>query len=269
MTIIAPWREWTFRGREDLITYLASQGIPVEVSREKPFSRDRNLWHCSHEGGILEDPEAEPPADLFLLTSDPLMAPDSPDEVTIEFEAGDPVSVNGVPMGMVELLEQLNEVAGLHGVGRADVIEDRLVGMKSRGVYETPGGTVWRMAHRELEQITLDRRTLALKDQLAPRYADLVYEGRWWTTERESLDAFVNATQRTVTGAVRLRLFKGNTTVLSRRSPFALYSSQHATFEASEVFDHADAGGFIRLFGLPQRIAAEVKRQADTGAFVT
>ena len=182
LQIIAPWREWSFRGREDLIAYLHEKGIPVPVSQAKPFSRDRNLWHCSHEGGILEDPATPPPADLFLLTTDPVQAPDEPEELAIGFEAGVPLTLDAVPYGPVALIEHLNDLAGAHGVGRADVVEDRLVGMKSRGIYETPAGTVLRAAHRELEQIVLDRRTLALKDQLAARYADLVYEGRWWTS---------------------------------------------------------------------------------------
>ena len=266
LQVIAPWREWTFRGREDLIAYLHAKGIPVPVSEAKPFSRDRNLWHCSHEGGILEDPATPPPADLFLLTTDPVQAPDQPEELTIGFEAGVPVTVDAVPYGPVALVEHLNEVAGAHGVGRADVVEDRLVGMKSRGIYETPAGTVLRTAHRELEQIVLDRRTLALKDLLAARYADLVYEGRWWTQEREALDALVDVTQRYVTGTVRVRLFKGQAVVVGRESPYSLYQPQYATFEADAVYNHADAGGFIRLFGLPVRIGAEVLRRAAAEA---
>lgn len=263
LEVIAPWREWSFRGREDLIAYLKSKGIPVQASAEKPYSRDRNLWHLSHEGGILEDPAAEPPKDLFLLTRDPAEAPDSPEELAIGFEEGTPVSVDGVPLGPVELVARLNEVAGLHGVGRADVVEDRLVGMKSRGVYETPGGTVLRAAHRELEQLVLDRRTLSLKDHLAATYADLVYEGRWWSTERQALDAFVNQTQRRVTGTVRVRLYKGTVTVLGRESPFSLYSEAYATFGADDTYRQADAAGFIRLFGLPIRIGAQVQARTD------
>ncbi|UCF41971.1 MAG: argininosuccinate synthase [Gemmatimonadota bacterium] len=259
--VIAPWREWSYRGREDLLAYLREKGIPVEASAQKPYSRDRNLWHCSHEGGILEDPAAPPPEDLFLLTADPTDAPDQPDEVTIGFERGTPVALDGQPTGPVELLERLNQLAGAHGVGRADVVEDRLVGMKSRGIYETPGGTVLRAAHRELEQLVLDRRTLALKDELAPRYADLVYEGRWWTREREALDALVDVTQQRVTGSARVRLFKGGASVVSRESPYSLYAGAYATFEADEVYDQADAGGFINLFGLPVRIGAQVEAQ--------
>ncbi|MBI2616087.1 MAG: argininosuccinate synthase [Gemmatimonadetes bacterium] len=263
LEVIAPWREWSFRGREDLIAYLKAKNIPVQASAEKPYSRDRNLWHLSHEGGILEDPAAEPPKDLFLLTRDPADAPDSPEELALGFEEGTPVSVDSVPLGPVELVAQLNEVAGLHGVGRADVVEDRLVGMKSRGVYETPGGTVLRAAHRELEQLVLDRHSLSLKDLLAAKYADLVYEGRWWSTEREALDAFVNQTQRRVTGTVRLRLYKGTVTILGRESPFSLYSEAHATFGADDIYRQADAAGFIRLFGLPIRIGAQVKARTD------
>jgi argininosuccinate synthase len=263
LEVIAPWREWSFRGREDLIAYLKAKNIPTQASAEKPYSRDRNLWHISHEGGILEDPAVEPPTDLFVLTRDPAEAPDAPDDIAIGFEEGTPVSLDGVPAGPVELVSQLNEVAGQHGVGRADVVEDRLVGMKSRGIYETPGGTVLRAAHRELEQLVLDRRTLSLKDQLAARYADLVYEGRWWSLEREALDAFVNQTQRMVTGTVRVRLFKGAVTVLGRESPYSLYSEAYATFGADDTYKQADAAGFIRLFGLPIRIAAQVKARTD------
>jgi argininosuccinate synthase len=265
LDVIAPWREWQFRGREDLIAYLREKGLPFQMGEAKPFSRDRNLWHCSHEGGVLEDPAVAPPADLFLITADPADAPDQPEELTIDFEAGNPVSINAVPYGPVALIEYLNEVAGAHGVGRADIVEDRLVGMKSRGIYETPAGTVLRLAHRELEQLVLDRRTLALKDELAQRYADLVYEGRWWTTEREALDALVDVTQRNVTGTVRVRLFKGTASVIGRESPFSLYLSRYATFEADGIYNHADAAGFIRLFGLPLRIGAEVKQRAAAG----
>jgi argininosuccinate synthase len=264
LRVIAPWREWEFRGREDLVAYLQRHGVPAPGGvQAPPYSRDRNLWHCSHEGGILEDPGAEPPSDLFLLTADPVRAPARPDNVLLEFDEGVPVAVDGTPLGPLPLLERLNEIAGAHGVGRADVVEDRLVGMKSRGIYETPGGTVLREAHRALEQLVLDRRLLALKDDLASRYADLVYEGRWWTTEREALDALVDVTQRAVTGTVRVRLFKGTAAVVSRTSPHSLYSDRYATFGADEIYDHADAAGFIRLFGLPVRIAAEAGRQGE------
>jgi len=256
LQIIAPWREWKFQGREDLIAYVHAKGVPVQVTAEKPYSTDRNLWHCSHEGGILEDPSQEAPEDIFVMTRNPLEAPDEPVVVTIGFEEGTPVTLDAVPLGPVELLEQLNDVAGEHGVGRADVVEDRLVGMKSRGVYETPGGTLLYAAHRELEQLVLDRRTLRMKDELALRYADLVYDGRWWTPERDALDALVSATQKNVTGSVRLKLFKGNVIVAGRESPFALYQPSYATFGKDNVYNQKDAEGFIRLYGLASTIAA-------------
>src|SRR5467141_1492993 len=256
LQVIAPWREWTFQGREDLIAYVKAKGIPVQATLEKPYSTDRNLWHCSHEGGILEDPTREPPEHIFVMTRDPLEAPDLPVVVEIGFEEGTPVSVNHVPMSPVELLESLNATAGEHGVGRADVVEDRLVGMKSRGVYETPGGTLLYAAHRELEQLVLDRRTLRLKDELALRYADLVYDGRWWSPEREALVALVTATQKNVTGNVRLKLYKGGITVAGRESPYALYQPSYATFGKDNVYNQKDAEGFIRLYGLASRIAA-------------
>ena len=261
LKVIAPWREWQFRGREDLLAYLTEKGIPTTATAEKPFSRDRNLWHLSHEGGSLEDPWAEPPADLFVLTRSPQDAPDVPAVVTIGFEAGEPVTLDGEPMAPVALVETLNAIAGLHGVGRADVVEDRLVGMKSRGVYETPGGTVLFQAHRELEQLVLDRRSLALADELGRRYADLVYDGRWWTPEREALDALVGSLQRYVTGSVRLRLYKGAVQVLGRASPVSLYHEGLATFGADSVYRQSDAEGFIRLYGLAVRTAAERERR--------
>lgn len=256
MEIIAPWRVWHIRSREDAIDYAAARNVAVTATREKLFSRDRNLWHCSHEGGNLEDPASAPVEEMFLMTADPRYAPDTPEEVVIGFEAGTPVSVNGEQLDPVALLTRLNEIAGRHGVGRADLVEDRLVGMKSRGVYETPGGTLLYSAHAELEQLVLDRRTLAAKDALAPRYADLVYEGRWWSTEREALDAFVAVTQQRVSGTVRLRLFKGSCTVIGRASPHSLYDEATVTFGEDNVYRQADAEGFIRLFGLPQRVAA-------------
>ena len=267
LRVIAPWREWEFKGREDLIAYVKAKGVPVLATAEKPYSTDRNLWHCSHEGGILEDPSKEAPEDIFVMTSNPLEAPDTPQIVEIAFEEGTPVAVDHVPLGPVELLTSLNEIAGEHGVGRADVVEDRLVGMKSRGVYETPGGTLLHAAHRELEQLVLDRRTLRLKDEMALHYADLVYDGRWWTPEREALDACVTATQKHVTGTVRLKLFKGNLSVAGRESPFALYQPSYATFGKDNVYDQKDAEGFIHLYGLAIKIAAglEAQRRPQVG----
>lgn len=269
LRVIAPWREWEFKGREDLIAYVTTKGIPVQATLEKPYSTDRNLWHCSHEGGILEDPAHEPPEHIFTLTADPLEAPDLPLVVEIGFEDGTPVSVNHIPLRPVELLETLNTLAGEHGVGRADVVEDRLVGMKSRGVYETPGGTLLHAAHRELEQLVLDRRTLRLKDELALRYADLVYDGRWWTPERAALDASIASTQARVTGAVRLKLYKGGLSVAGRESPYALYQPSYATFGKDNVYDQRDAAGFIRLYGLPIKIGAGLeasRHEPEVGA---
>jgi argininosuccinate synthase len=256
MQVIAPWREWDIRSREDALDYAARFGVPVTATKEKIYSRDRNIWHVSHEGGPLEDPAWEPTEDVFLLTRSAVDAPNTPDYVTITFESGYPVAVDGEPLDPVGLLSRLNEIGGIHGIGRIDLVEDRLVGMKSRGIYETPGGTLLYAAHSELEQLVLDRRTLALKDAIAPRYADLVYEGRWWTTEREAMDALVDRTQERVTGDVKLKLFKGSHTVASRTSAHSLYDERFVTFGADDVYDQADAAGFIRLFGLPMRVAA-------------
>ena len=261
LRVIAPWREWEFRGREDLLAYLKAKNIPTTATAEKPFSRDRNLWHISHEGGALEDPWQEPPADMYVWTRAPQDAPDIPAVVTIGFEAGEPVSLDGEVLSPVALLEALNAVAAEHGVGRADIVEDRLVGMKSRGVYETPGGTVLFHAHRELEQLVLDRRSLALADEVARRYADLVYDGRWWTPEREALDAVVDSLQRHVTGSVRMRLYKGGLQVAGRSSPASLYHEGLATFGADDVYRQSDAEGFIRLYGLAVRTSADRERR--------
>ena len=256
LPVIAPWREWDIRSREDAIAYAAARNIPVAATREKIYSRDANLWHLSHEGGILEDPNAAPPDDLLQLTALPTSAPDAPEVVVIGFEAGTPVSVNGERLGPVEMIATLNAIGGKHGVGVVDLVEDRMVGMKSRGVYETPGGSLLYAAHSELEQLVLDRRTLAAKDLIAPRYADLVYEGRWWTTEREAYDAFVGVTQERVTGTVSLRLYKGALAVVGRQSEHALYDERFVTFGEDDVYQQSDAAGFIRLFALPARVRA-------------
>jgi argininosuccinate synthase len=256
LPVIAPWREWDIRSREDALAYAAARGIPVAATAAKIYSRDRNLWHLSHEGGMLEDPDVAPPTDLFMLTTDPTSAPAEPQDVTIGFERGTPVSVDGQRLSPVNLVAALNAIGGRHGVGRIDLVEDRLVGMKSRGIYETPGGTLLYAAHSELEQLVLDRRTLAAKDAIAPRYADLVYEGRWWTTEREAYDAFVAVTQERVTGTVALRLYKGAMTVVGRASEQALYDERFVTFGEDDVYQQSDAAGFIRLYGLPQRVRA-------------
>ena len=256
LPVIAPWRMWDIRSREDALAYAAKHGIPVAATKEKIYSRDANIWHLSHEGGVLEDPAQGPPSDLFMLTSTLENAPDVPEMVVIDFENGTPVAVNGERMDPVQLLTALNQIGGRNGVGVIDLVEDRLVGMKSRGIYETPGGTLLYSAHSELEQLVLDRRTLAAKDLIAPRYADLVYEGRWWTTEREAYDAFVSVTQERVTGSVSLKLYKGNVVVAGRASAHALYDERFVTFGEDDVYQQSDAAGFIRLFGLSQRVRA-------------
>ena len=256
LPVIAPWREWNIRSREDAIAYAESHGVPVAATRQKIYSRDANLWHLSHEGGILENPNTAPPDDLLMLTRPVTEAPDTPETVTVGFESGTPVSVNGASLSPVELISTLNAIGGTHGCGVVDLVEDRLVGMKSRGVYETPGGALLYTAHSELEQLVLDRRTLAAKDLIAPRYADLVYEGRWWTTEREAYDAFVGVTQQRVTGSVSLRLYKGSAAVVGRQSEHALYDERFVTFGEDDVYQQSDAAGFIRLFALPSRVRA-------------
>jgi argininosuccinate synthase len=256
LPVIAPWREWNIRSREDAIAYAEAHNVPVAATRAKIYSRDANLWHLSHEGGVLEDPNNPPPDDLLMLTRTVMAAPDTPENVVIGFESGTPVSVNGERLSPVDLIAVLNEIGGKHGVGVVDLVEDRMVGMKSRGIYETPGGSLIYTAHSELEQLVLDRRTLAAKDMIAPRYADLVYEGRWWTTEREAFDAFVNVTQERVTGSVTLRLFKGATAVVGRESAHALYDERFVTFGEDDVYQQSDAAGFIRLFALPARVRA-------------
>jgi argininosuccinate synthase len=262
LPVIAPWREWDIRSREDALAYAAAHRVPVAATKEKIYSRDRNLWHVSHEGGPLEDPGYEPTEDVFQMTRSPEDAPPIPEYVTVAFEAGNPVAVDGEALSPVALIERLNELGGRHGVGRIDLVEDRLVGMKSRGIYETPGGTILYTAHSELEQLVLDRRTLALKDLIAPRYADLVYEGRWWSTEREAMDALVDATQKRVTGEVRLKLHRGGCTVAGRWSAESLYDERFVTFGEDDVYEQSDAAGFIRLFGLPSRVAALKEREA-------
>ena len=256
LPVIAPWREWDIRSREDAIRYAAEKNVPVTATLTKIYSRDRNIWHLSHEGGRLENPALDPEPDMFQLTVEPTAAPDTPEDVTIGFERGTPVSVNGQTLGPLALLEALNAIGARHGVGRIDLVEDRLIGMKSRGVYETPGGTILYGAHSELEQMVLDRRTLAAKDLIAPRYADLVYEGRWWTTEREAYDAFVNVTQERVTGTITMRLYKGSASVVGRESAHALYDERFVTFGEDDVYQQSDAAGFIRLYGLSQRVRA-------------
>ena len=266
LPVIAPWREWNIRSREDALAYAAAHNVPVAATRDKIYSRDANIWHLSHEGGVLENPGAEPPKDLYMLTTPVVDAPDVSEVVAIGFEKGTPVSVNGERMNPVALLTALNIIGGRHGVGVIDLVEDRLVGMKSRGVYETPGGSLLYAAHSELEQLVLDRRTLAAKDNIAPRYADLVYEGRWWTTERDAYDAFVNVTQERVTGQVALRLYKGSIAVAGRQSAQALYDERFVTFGEDDVYQQSDAAGFIRLFSLPARVRALKDQEAASEA---
>ncbi len=258
LKVIAPWREWNLRSREDLLDFAAAHGIPVSATSRSIYSRDGNLWHLSHEGGPLEDPWYEPDEEMYQLTVSPEAAPDQPQYVEIEFEQGVPVGIDGERLGPVDLMVRLNELGGQHGIGRTDMVENRLVGMKSRGVYETPGGTILYTAHRALETICLDRETLHFKDLVALRYAELVYYGLWYTPLREALDAFVRKTQETVTGTVRVKLYKGNCTAVGRQSPHSLYREDYATFSKDEVYHQADAQGFINLFGLPLKIRALV-----------
>jgi argininosuccinate synthase len=256
LTVIAPWREWDIRSREDALEYAETHGVPVESSKKDLFSRDGNLWHLSHEGDNLEDVWSAPKKEMFKLTADPMDAPDEPETIVLAFEQGVPVSLDGKRLGPVEMVETLNRVAGAHGVGRLDLVENRLVGIKSRGVYETPAGTVLHLAHRELERLVLDRDTLHFKQAISVRYAQLVYDGLWFSTLREALGAFVDETEKEVTGEVRIRLYKGVADATGRRSDSSLYRQDLATFGEGMAYDHADAGGFIRLYGLPERVRA-------------
>ena len=256
LTVIAPWREWDLNSRTALMEYAKRHDIPVPVTAERPYSTDRNLFHISYEGGILEDPWAEPPPKMFLLTNSPESAPDVPVHVEIDYEAGNPVAVDGSRLGPVALLERLNRVGGEHGIGRVDLVENRYVGMKSRGVYETPGGTILHAAHRALESLTLDREALHLRDSLIPRYAEMIYYGFWFAPEREALQTLMDAIQKDVTGTVRLKLYKGTLTVTGRRSPRSLYRTDFVTFEADRVYRQKDAEGFIALNALRLKIRA-------------
>ena len=260
MKIVAPWREWDIKGRNEAIDYAEDRGIPITVSKSKPYSSDRNLWHISYEGGVLEDPWYEPKEDMFLLTKSPEKALGRPAYVEISFEEGVPVRLNGSKFGPVDIIKQLNGLGGRHGVGRVDIVENRLVGMKSRGVYETPGGTILYKAHQAIESITLDRDTMHYKQLVAQRYAELVYFGQWYTPLKQSLDAFINETQRVVTGTVKLKLYKGNCTVVGRKSKVSLYRPALASFEKEEVYNQKDAEGFINLFGLPIKVNAKARK---------
>ena len=256
LEVIAPWRTWSFEGREDLIRYADENDISIPVSREKPYSCDRNLLHMSFEGGILEDPWNEPYEDMFVLTQAPEKAPDDPQYVEIEYEEGNPVAVDGTRLSPAELLAHLNEIGGRHGVGRIDIVENRYVGMKSRGVYETPGGTILHMAHQAVESLTLDSEAMHLRDSLIPRYADMVYNGFWFAPEREMLQALVDESQRAVTGTARLKLYRGNVAIAGRKAPRSLYDPDIASFDEAGGYDQADATGFISLAGLRLRTRA-------------
>jgi argininosuccinate synthase len=273
--VIAPWREWNIRSREDAIRYAAAHNVPIAQTEKKIYSRDRNIWHISHEGGVLEDPWNEPEEEMYTLSVAPENAPDQPQYVVLSFEKGVPVAVDGVRLDLVPLLQRLNALGSAHGIGRVDLVENRLVGMKSHGVYETPGGTIWQLAHRELESLTMDRETLHYKDRIALEYADLVYNGRWWTPLKHHFDQFVRSTQENVTGDVRLKLYKGQAIVVGRRSPMSLYREDFATFGEEDVYDQSDAEGFLHLYGLPLKVEALVAsekgnprvRQPDYSSF--
>eukprot|EP00252_Welwitschia_mirabilis_P001149 TRINITY_DN1107_c0_g1_i2.p1 TRINITY_DN1107_c0_g1~~TRINITY_DN1107_c0_g1_i2.p1 ORF type:complete len:442 (+),score=98.25 TRINITY_DN1107_c0_g1_i2:163-1488(+) len=259
LNVIAPWREWDIKGREDAIEYAKKHNIPIPVTKKSIYSRDRNLWHLSHEGDILEDPANEPRKDMYMMSVDPENAPDEAEYIEIGILSGKPVSLNGKEFSPAQLLAQLNELGGKHAIGRIDMVENRLVGMKSRGVYETPGGTILNAAVRELESLTLDRETMQVKDCLALKYAELVYAGRWFDPLRESMDAFMNKITETTTGTVTLKLYKGSVYVAGRKSPYSLYRQDISSFEeGSGIYNQADAAGFIRLYGLPTRVRSMI-----------
>lgn len=260
LAIIAPWREWSIRSREDAIDYAEAHNIPIPVTKKNDYSMDRNMWHLSHEGSDLEDPWNAPQDKLFIVTNTPETAPDKPEYIELEFEQGVPVAVNGEKMSPATIVETLNTIGIRNGVGICDMVENRLVGMKSRGVYETPGGAIIYYAHNELENLCLDRATNHVKESLAIKYAELVYDGMWFSSLREALAAFVDETQKTVTGVVRLKLYKGNIISAGAKSPYSLYSQEYVTFGADEVYNQADANGFINLFGLPLKVRALMKQ---------
>ena len=260
LKIIAPWREWDLNSRTALINYAREHGIPIPITPQRPYSSDPNLLHISYEGGILEDPWMEPPEDMFQLTQSPEKAPDSPEYVEITFERGDPKTVNGQAMKAAELLAFLNRLGGKHGIGRVDLVENRYVGMKSRGVYETPGGTLIRTAHQALESLTLDREVMHIRDSLVPRYSELIYYGYWFSPERELLQKLIDESQNPVSGTIRLKLYKGNAMVAGRKSDQSLYRMDFATFEEDQVYRQKDAEGFIRLNGLRLKIQNLVRK---------
>lgn len=260
LQIIAPWRTWEFGGRADLIEYAKSKGIPVPVTAAKPYSMDRNLMHISFEGGILEDPFNEPKEDMFVLSVSPEAAPDKPTYIELQFDKGDCISVDGKKMNPLEVMETLNELGGKNGIGRVDIVENRLVGIKSRGVYETPGGTILHIAHRDLESITLDRDTQHKKDELSIEFAKYIYNGQWYSNQMNALRAYIDHTQISVNGTVRIKLYKGNCIVVGRKSEKSLYNSGLSTFEKEELYNQYDAEGFINLYGLPMKEWARVNK---------
>ncbi|MCX6353884.1 MAG: argininosuccinate synthase [Candidatus Aureabacteria bacterium] len=260
LRVIAPWREWNLSSRAELIDFAKKHGIPIPVTKEKPYSSDRNLMHISFEGGILEDPDREPDEDMFVLSVSPQKAPDKPTYVDVEFKSGVPVAVDGKKMTPAALLSRLNVLGGKNGIGRIDIVENRYVGIKCRGVYETPGGTILHIAHRAVESLTMDREVMHLRDSLIPYFSSLIYNGFWYSPEMRMLMAAVDESQQNVTGRARLKLYKGNCIVVGRKSPVSLYSQEHATFEASTVYNQADATGFIRLNSLRLRIAAMLEK---------
>ena len=260
LAIIAPWREWELRSRDQEIDYAAAHNIPIPVSQDHDYSMDRNMWHLSHEGSDLEDPWNAPKDELFIVTNIPEKAPDKPEYVELEYVEGVPVSVNGEKLSPAKLVEKLNEIGIRNAVGITDMVEDRLVGMKSRGVYENPAGAIIYYGHNDLENLCLDRATQSFKQQVSIRYSELVYDGMWFSPLREALDAFVNETQKTVTGTVRMKLYKGNIYSAGVKSPYSLYSQEYVTFGEDEVYNQADATGFINLFGLPLKVRALMKK---------
>ena len=261
LRIIAPWREWNIRGRKDALDYAAEHNVPVKATMERIYSQDRNIWHLSNEGGPLEDPWNEPPDDMFEWTTSPERAPEEPEYVELYFRKGVPERVNGVAHGPVGILQFLNQLGARHGVGRVDIVENRLVGMKSHGVYETPGGTLLYKAHAALEQLCLDKETLHFKQMVGLRFAELVYNGQWFTPLREALSTFVAFTERNITGTVRLKVYKGNVILAGRKSPYSLYREDYVTFDEDDVYNQADAEGFIKLFGLPLKVEAMLRLQ--------
>ncbi|KPK30163.1 MAG: argininosuccinate synthase [Nitrospira bacterium SG8_3] len=265
LKIIAPWRIWNFKGREDLISYARSKNIPVPVTKEKPYSTDANLLHISFEGGILEDTWKEPPGDMFVMSVSPEEAPDQASHIEVQFREGNPVAVDGKSLSPANLLAHLNALGGRNGIGRVDLVENRYVGMKSRGVYETPGGTILRIAHQAIESITMDREVMHIRDGLVPRYAEMIYYGYWFSPERAMLQSLIDETQKNITGMVRLKLYKGNCTVVGRKSDRSLYDTDFATFESEEVYNQKDAEGFIRLSALRLKIAELMRRKRGQG----